>query len=269
LPIAEELHKLAKKKIAIGNLHVPEVYFYYSLALAASYSSAGIGKKMKFKSRLLLNQMKMKKWAKNCPENFLHKFLLINAERARLKGNLKKAMTLYDEAIKSAHENKYTQNEAIANELAAMFYISKGYDKIGKSYLKDAYQCYEKWGATAKLREMEKAYPYLIMHKTKAGSLEDTYSTTLSSDTGMTSSTLDMSTIMKVSQAISSEIILDRLIKTIMKIAVVNAGAQKGFFILDTDGKLSIEAAEEEGKEDILSKMQSMPLDTAMSCQRR
>jgi diguanylate cyclase (GGDEF)-like protein len=261
LPIAEELHKLAKKKIAIGNLHVPEVYFYYSLALAASYSSAGIGKKMKFKSRLLLNQMKMKKWAKNCPENFLHKFLLINAERARLKGNLKKAMTLYDEAIKSAHENKYTQNEAIANELAAMFYISKGYDKIGKSYLKDAYQCCEKWGATAKLREMEKAYPYLIMHKTKAGSLEDTYSTTLSSDTGMTSSTLDMSTIMKVSQAISSEIILDRLIKTIMKIAVVNAGAQKGFFILDTDGKLSIEAAEEEGKEDILSKMQSMPLD--------
>jgi diguanylate cyclase (GGDEF)-like protein len=261
LPIAEELHKLAKKKIAIGNLHVPEVYFYYSLALAASYSSAGIGKKMKFKSRLLLNQMKMKKWAKNCPENFLHKFLLINAERARLKGNLKKAMTLYDEAIKSAHENKYTPNEAIANELAVMFYISKGYDKIGKSYLKDAYQCCERWGATSKLREMEKAYPYLIRDKTKAGSLEDTYSTTLSSDTGMTSSTLDMSTIMKVSQAISSEIVLDRLIKTIMKIAVVNAGAQKGFFILDTDGKLSIEAAEEEGKEDIFSKMQSMPLD--------
>jgi len=128
--------------------------------------------------------------------------------------------------------------------------------------MEDAYQCFKRWGATAKINEMEKAYPYLVEHKTKAGSVEDTHSTTLSSSgTGLISTTLDMSTIMKVSQAISSEIILDRLIKTIMKIAVVNAGAQKGFFILDTDGKLTIEAAENEGKEDILSLMQSIPLD--------
>lgn len=259
--ICRKLLKLTKNKAGIGTLHIPEFYFYYSLHLAATYESADVAQRIKSRTRLMQNQMKMRKWAKNCPENFEHKYLLVEAELARMKGNFKKAMKLYDGAIKSARENSYTQNEGIANELAAMFYTSTGHEKIGKSYLADAYHCFKRWGATSKLSEMEKVYPYLIVRKAKAVSVEDTGSTTLSSGTGLTSTTLDMSTIMKVSQAISGEIILERLIRTIMKIAVVNAGAQKGFFILNTDGNLSIEAAEEEGKEDILSGIQSMPLD--------
>lgn len=104
--------------------------------------------------------------------------------------------------------------------------IQNGFQSVfGKAYMEAAYQCSKRWGATAKINEMEKAYPYLVEHRKKTGSVEDTHSTTLSSDTGLTSTTLDMSTIMKVSQAISGEIILDKLIRTIMKIAVVNAGA--------------------------------------------
>lgn len=257
--ICLRIFKLIKNNAAIGTLHIPEFYFYYSLQLAASLENRTGAQKIRSRARLKINQMKMKNWAKNCPANFEHKYLLVEAELARLDGKHKKAVSLYEKAIRSAQENRFTQNEAIANELAGRFYISIGFEKVGKSYIDDAYRCYVRWGASSKLSEMQEFYPHLAENRSRSIPVEDNQSGIAVPGTGITSSTLDISTIIKVSQAISSEIILSRLIRTIMKIAVVNAGAQKGFFILDTDGILTIEAAEEEGREETLSSLQSLP----------
>ena len=53
---------------------------------------------------------------------------------------------------------------------------------------------------------------------------------------------LDVTTVVKASQALSSEIDLETLMKKLMKILMENAGAQRGFLILESDGRLLIEA---------------------------
>ena len=259
--ICREIVKLIQKKAGVGTLHIPEFYFYYSLHLAAMEKKAGFRRKIAYRTRIILNQRKMKRWAKGCPANFEHKYLLVEAELARMRGNNEKAARLYDKAIQSASDNGYTQNEAIANELASEFYLSRGFERIARTYLEDAYQCYRRWGATGKLEELEKAHPLLKVSKLKTTtSMDAIHTASVTSATNMTSSILDIGSVMKVSQAISGEIVLDRLIRTIMKMAVENAGAQKGFFILNTDGNLTIEAVEEDG-EDARSQMLSVPLE--------
>ena len=111
---------------------------------------------------LLENQKKMKKWALYCPENFLHKYLLIAAEVARVTGKDSEAIDLYDKAAKSAGENEYTQNEAISNELAGKFHLSKGRSVVAKAYLSKARAGYLKWGATAKVADLDEKYHSLI-----------------------------------------------------------------------------------------------------------
>jgi transcriptional regulator with GAF, ATPase, and Fis domain len=70
---------------------------------------------------------------------------------------------------------------------------------------------------------------------------------------------LDLATVMKASQAISSEIDLDKLLETLMQILIQNAGAQFGFLILEEAGELLIEA---EGTVDgRVLVLQSMPIE--------
>jgi diguanylate cyclase (GGDEF)-like protein len=260
--ICRKILKLIQKKAGVGTLHIPEFYFYYSLHLAVMEKKAGFRRKLAYRTRLILNQLKMKRWAKSCPANFEHKYLLVEAELARMRGKNERAARLYDKAIQLASDNGYMQNEAIANELASEFYLSRGFEKIARTYLEGAYQCYRTWGATGKVEELEKAHPLLKVSKARTGPMDTVHAASVTSAANMTSSILDIGSVMKVSQAISGEIVLDRLIRTIMKMAVENAGAHKGFFILNTDGKLTIEAAEKDGDEGAWSHMQSVPLET-------
>jgi histidine kinase len=243
LPISAELLQLGKKKIAIGNLHVPEANFYSSLALAALCPAAKFGKRIKYKKAINVNQKQMKIWSKNCPENFLHKYLLVEAELTEIRGNHKKATSLYDEAIKSAHENGYTQNEAIANERAALLMMELGKIERARQYIKEAHYGYIRWGATAKVQDLEEKFSDLIhdsLRKTGGDSTTDT--DTSSRTTG--SRALDLNTVIRTSQLLSSEIDLGKLLTNIMKLSIENAGAERGFLLLEReeDNKLYIEA---------------------------
>lgn len=146
----------------IGMYYLAHHNFYYSLTLTALYPSGNLMDKWSYWRRLIKNQKKMKTWADNCPENFLNKYTLVAAEMARVRGDDPEAKHLYNQAITLSRENEFIQEEAIANELAAKFYLSQGNESNARSYLREARSCYQQWGAVAKVKQLEQTYPDLF-----------------------------------------------------------------------------------------------------------
>ncbi|HBL60650.1 MAG TPA: hypothetical protein DDZ80_20015, partial [Cyanobacteria bacterium UBA8803] len=239
-----------------------EHYLYYSLSLTALYPTATSPEQQEYWKTVEINKQKLKLWAHNCPENFLHKYLLVEAEIARISGKEIEAMDLYDKAIASAHENGYIQNEALGNELAAKFWIGKGKEEIAQLYMKKAHYGYQLWGAFRKVEDLEEKYPQLVTKLSTATSITETSGATTRITRAGTSVALDLATVMKAAQAISGEIVLDKLLENLMKILIENAGAQVCYLILETEGKLLIEAA---GAVDgaRIAVLQSIPIESS------
>jgi histidine kinase len=150
------------KDAIMGFMVSVDCNFYHSLAIAAVYKGSPPGDRRRLMKALRKNQRKMKKWSDSCGANFLHKYLLIRAEMFRILGKKHEVGPLYDEAIASARQNGYVQNQAIACELAAKFYAAEGRQRIARAYMGDAYRLYRKWGAIAKVRDLEKRYPDML-----------------------------------------------------------------------------------------------------------
>ena len=142
-------------------------------------------------------------------------------------------MRLYEEAIRSARENGFVQNEGTAHEVAARFYAARGAELIAHSCLRNARYCYLRWGAHGKVKQLDERYPHL-REETPAGSGAATI--------GAPVAQLDVETAIKASQAVSGEIVLENLIKTLMVIAVEHAGAERGVLILPRGDQLWVEA---------------------------
>ena len=200
-----------------------EYQFYGALAHAASYDSAAADRRQQHFDALTAHYEHLEIWAENCPENFENRAALVAAEIARIEGRDLDAMRLYEQAIRSARANSFVHNEALANELAARFYTARDFDKIARTYLRDARDCYLQWGADGKVRQLENLYPRLQHEK----SLSDPTRTILTSVEN-----LDLATVLKLSQAISGEIVLEKLIDTLMRAAIEHAGAERGLLIL-------------------------------------
>ncbi|WP_103667117.1 ATP-binding sensor histidine kinase [Pseudanabaena sp. BC1403] len=199
------------------------------------------------------NQKKMQRWAKHCPMNFQHKYDLVEAERFAILGQQSQAMEYYDRAIKGARENEYIQEEALANELAAKFYLQKHRDKIAQSYFADAVSCYQSWGAIAKVNHLKETY--LQFSSRKFDPRQDTL--TLSSDLSRSSTFrsghtgIDLASVIKTFQILSDEIDLTKLLSKLMKILIENAGAEVGYLILESENGLKIEAIGNAGRDEI------------------
>ncbi|MDJ0717885.1 MAG: AAA family ATPase [Prochloraceae cyanobacterium] len=245
-----------------GLIHTVDYYFYYSLTLTALYSSFSYREKKRYRKILNKNQSRMKKWAYHCPKNFLHKYFLVSAEISCIDNQKEKAIELYHRAIQSAIENNYIQNQAIANELAGKFYLSNGFDTVAKPHLREASYCYLKWGATAKVQALEKKYSQLLFNLT-ASELTSLNSWKASSSIGYKDLEflVDIKSVLKASQALSGEIILETLLTKLMRIVIENAGAQKGFLILHKEGNWVIEA-EATVDSDNVRILRSISLDT-------
>ena len=162
-------------------------------------------------------------WAENCPENFENRAALVGAEIARLEGRELDAERLYEQAIRSARANGFVHNEALANELAARFYAARGFEKIAQVYLRNARYGYLRWGADGKVRQLDELYPHLR---------EEELAAAPTSTIGAPVEHLDLATVIKVSQAVSGEIVLEKLIDTLMRTAIEQAGAERGLLIL-------------------------------------
>jgi diguanylate cyclase (GGDEF)-like protein len=254
----------------IATLSVPIFHFYDSLAQLAVYVSAPQSEQKRLMKKVNANQRKMKKWAKTSPMNHLHKFYLVEAERHRVLGQYIEAMDDYDRAIKLARENEYINEEALAQQLAATFYLEWGKEKIARSYLKDAYYNYARWGATAKVQDLSKNYPELLTlvpnreykQPIKTEKLSHQNAGIFLARNTESSETLDLATVLKASQAISKEIQLDKLLSTLIRVIVENAGAEKGYLLLPSSEKLEnllIEAKFVSGSFDV-TVLQSIPV---------
>ncbi len=245
----------------VSSAFVPLFTFYHSLTLIAALPGAAKAEQKRLKRQVQANQKKMRKWGKFAPMNYLHKYYLVAAELSRLEGKDMAAMDEYDQAIALAKENEYVNEEALAHELAAKFYLAKGKEAIASTYMENARYCYQRWGAQAKVKDLEQKYPRLLSRSSSRGRgpLSATTSTDPISTGSSASETLDLATVMKASQAISGEIILDKLLAKLMTIAIQNAGAQKGTLILNDGGKLQIEAT---GVADgVVEVLQSIPVE--------
>ncbi len=241
-------HESSVTGLVIVGLH----NFYYSLALLAQYPHAESHEQQQYLSQASLNQEKMKKWAYHAPMNYQHRYELIEAEKARVLGQNWEAAALYDRAIVGAQDNGYIQEEALANELAAEFYLANGRKKIAQTYLRDAYYGYARWGAKAKVQDLEERYPQFLANIASRESpsflireeIESVSSTTNTTTSTMIedSRALDLATVMKASLALSEEIVFDKLLSKLMKVILENAGAQKGFLMMEKSGRLFIEA---------------------------
>ena len=235
---------MAKKYLngVSATLSVPVFYFYNSLIMLSTFDQCSSFRKKQILFKISANQQKMKKWAQHAKTNFLHKFYLVRAEKSRVLGNIHKAMDFYEKAIKLASDNDYIQEEALANELAAKFYISLGNEKIAKVYMEEALYCYTLWGATAKINQLKKLYPQLLNFYKIDGTCIEDVAVTLEKKTTGSSMVLDTATIIKATHAISREIKLEELLKKLVYILLENAGAQKVCYLVKKEGKYVIQA---------------------------
>ncbi|MBU3914279.1 GAF domain-containing sensor histidine kinase, partial [bacterium] len=217
-------------------------------------------------------------WASHGPSNHKHKFYLVEAETARVWGQNLKAMDHYKTAAKLAHENNFLNEEALILKLTAKFWLGLDEEKIATLYMTEAYHTYRLWGANAVVKYLEKKYNHIIKSRSEGSYLplvsptssirntglsevndlatvrkvakdiaqtaneriKDTIHTTSKKTSGIS---LDMSTVTKASQAISREIDLKKLLEEMISIIMENAGAEKGYVLLNRNDEFLIEAA--------------------------
>ncbi|MGI6668858.1 MAG: AAA family ATPase [Acetivibrionales bacterium] len=234
----------------IGFMLAAEYNFYHSLSITAVYTESPAKKRKMLRKTLKNNQRKMKKWADSCPANFLHKYLLVEAEMARISGRKRAAEELYDKAVRASHENGYVHIEALACELAAKHYAVDKRKKIERTYIHDAVQLFRKWGAEAKACDLERRYGILTDEAAFDGEnnkydsseiLKCVLQSSARSDTA-TGNSFDIRTIQEAVWDISEQSCPEELPANFLELAVKSAGASKGCLVLENDDELFVEA---------------------------
>lgn len=229
-------------------------YFFYALTLTKNYNTLEDDAKEEQLKQLEEVREKYKVWAGLAPFNYEHKYLLIEAEYARITGReMKEVIKLYDQAIEGAANNSYKQDEGISNECAAAYLFETGWEKMGKTYLNEAFYCYELWGCIPKTDQLKGKYPEFI---TTGPAVKRLSGTKTSSSTIITDG-LDLYSVMKAANALAGEIDLGKLLEKMIKYVIENAGAEKGFFILPADGSWFIQA---EGTPDEINVLHAIPV---------
>jgi PAS domain S-box-containing protein len=238
-----------------GFLVVADYHFYAAMVRAAHYGASSSGDPGDLLEKLKAHQKQIEAWAETCAENFENRHLLLSAEIAQIEGRELDAERLYEQAILSAQANGFVHNEALSNEHAARFYEARGFEKIAHAYLRDARHCYLRWGAAGKVRQLDELYPHLRAQEALSGP---------AGTIGAPVEHLDLATVFKVSQAVSGEIVLEKLIDTLMRTAIEHAGAGRGLLILPReDVELRVEAEATTSRDTVTVHLQEAPMAEA------
>jgi PAS domain S-box-containing protein len=232
---AEALAAAAKARpllnASVGQVAVLDYYLYAALTVSALYDTASVDEQQAWRELLNVRlQEQLREWAENYPPTFEDKYALVSAEIARLEKRDVDAQRLYEHAIQSARKHGFVQNEGLGHELAARYCLARGLETAGYAHLRSARNCYDRWGAHGKVKQLDERYPRLREERTPTSSI------------GPPVGQLDVETIVKASQAISREMVLPELIERLTRIAVENAGAERGLLILFRGGEPLIEA---------------------------
>ena len=208
-----------------GQIQQLDYFYYAALTVSALYETAGTDQQQAWRELLTGHREQLREWAESYPPTFADKHTLVLAEIARLERRDVDAQGLYEQAIRLARENGFVQNEGLAHEFAAQYYLAHGLETAGYAYLRNARNCYDRWGAHGKVKQLDERYPRLREERTPASSA------TIGPPVGQ----LDVETVVKASQALSSEMVLPTLIEKLVRIAVENAGAERG--LADPDSR--------------------------------
>ncbi len=238
----------------VGMVQEAEYHFYGALALAAYYDEASADERSHLLTALQAHHQQLELWAQTCPENFQNRSTLVSAERARIEGRDVDAMRLYEQAIRSARANGFIHHEALTNELAARFYAAHGLEQIAHLYLRNARRCYHRWGADGKVRQLDESYPHLREEQPVAGPR---------STIGTPIEHLELATVLKISQAVSGEIVLENLIDALLRTAIEHAGAERGLLILPRGAELQVQAEATTGGSSVRIELCDVPISSA------
>jgi PAS domain S-box-containing protein len=238
---------------ALAELETAEYHFYDALSQAASCDFAAAGERRQHRDAVAADHKQLQLWAANSPDNFENRAALVGAEIARLEGRELDAERLYEQAIRSARANGFVHNEALANELAARFYAARGFEKIARVYFQDARYGYLRWGADGKVRQLDQLYPQLSEKEPAPGPTRTI---------GTPVEHLDLATVIKVSQAVSGEIVLEKMLDTLMRTAMEQAGAEHGLLIVASGTEPRIAAEAKTGDATIVVCLHDQPVTT-------
>jgi PAS domain S-box-containing protein len=250
----QDAYGRAARHCAFG-LEFAEFRFYSALSHAAYWDSAPPDQRPQHFEALAAHHRQLEIWAEHCPETFENRAALVGAEIARIEGREFEAMRLYNQAIRSAHANGFIHNEAVAYEVAARFYAAHGFDKIADAYLREAKYGYRRWGADGKVKQLEQLYPDLRKEESAASP-----TSTIVAPVEL----LDLATVIKVSQAVSGEMVLEKLIDRLMRTAIEHAGAERGLLILPRGVEERIEAEATTRGNDIIVHLQNASVTAAV-----
>src|SRR5262249_39039065 len=212
----------ASPALSLFPLEKAESHFYCGLCRAARCEPLRPHPYANHQEALNAHEQHLRGLAANCPQNFKDRAALVSAEIARLEGRELDAERLYETAIKSARASEFVHNEALANELAASFHAARGFKMIANAYLREARSCYLRWGADGKVRQLEQFHPWL-RHEERSPGPTGTMEVPVER--------LDIATVIQISQALSGEVVLEKLIERIMSVAIKHAGADRGLLI--------------------------------------
>ncbi|MUG95285.1 AAA family ATPase [Scytonema sp. UIC 10036] len=252
----------------IGQIVTVLFYFYASLSRLAVYPQSSQPEQQSILVMVHSDREKLQKWANHAPMNYLHKFYLVEAELHRVLNQKSEAIEMYDRAISLAKENEYLNEEALARELAAKFYLEWGKQRIAQDYFTNAYYCYARWSAKAKVYDLEKRYPHLLNPILQQEKILLSPGDTVTASGGATSPStsvseiLDLTSVIKASQTLSSEIELDKLLDKLMQVVMENAGAKKCVLLLPQGNKLVVEAIATISETPAI--LQSIPVESSL-----
>ena len=211
-----------------------DYHLYAALALIGLYGKASAAERRRYRKALRVHERQLRAWAEHCPENFEGRAALLGAEIATLEGRELHAQRLFERAIRLARTNGLLQEEALANELAARFYVARGFQDIAHLYLRNARSCYLRWGADGKVQQLDDRYSQLS---------DDVRAPGLTSTIGTRVEQLDLATITKVSQAILGEMNPEKLVDTLLRTAIERAGAARGLLVFTQNDGPQIKAS--------------------------
>uniref|UniRef100_UPI000D346389 trifunctional serine/threonine-protein kinase/ATP-binding protein/sensor histidine kinase n=1 Tax=unclassified Variovorax TaxID=663243 RepID=UPI000D346389 len=168
-------------------------------------------------------------WARACPDNFSARFDLVRAELSRVDGQPLQAGECYARAVAQARRQGFTQVEALAAELAAAFHAGRGDELCAQGNLRHARGAWQRWGAAAKVRQLQAAHPGVFEQDSLAPA-----SSRLQA--------LDAQAVLRISTALASDIVPARLVETLLRTALENAGAGRGTLMLLRQGAWQVRA---------------------------
>ncbi|WP_051261322.1 trifunctional serine/threonine-protein kinase/ATP-binding protein/sensor histidine kinase [Desulfovibrio inopinatus] len=230
--------KITAEVIADPTYNLTVYTLFTCLAIMAAMDSFSPQEKRRYKRILASGKRKIRKWAKCGPENFNVMLLLLKAEESRIAGRHNDAITAYTQAKDEAQRIGSLFYESLCCECCAKYFLSLNNDRVASGYMQETVFLYDQWGAKAKVNHLEQHYPKLL----QVPRVERRLTERISSSSVSLVAQLDVATVVKASQAISSEIVLGKLLEKLMNILIESAGARRGVLLLKQDGSLLVQA---------------------------